>query len=280
MQQVVRFVTVLALVALASSALAQSPTTLGIDSEAILVNKNVGTEQWAISRSFGSRSVSGNVFEAGSTEPRFVFCEQRGILNDVLQLACYGTGRCEDSPCADAWVPIANVPLPASFFSVGPAGEPGLEGLLGDWRIYDYTPAEVTLRERFELDAVELRSGRQTAVGEDASGHELLVQYLSDVDPSSPLPYEFVGAIDDGTYCRFYFFNRDGDTFRGRVNLTSSMGGTCGGMTAVFEFEAARLGTVAITMSPSASDADDAAAARAMDAARDSMTRTLVERLP
>lgn len=278
MQQVVRLVTVLALLVLASSAMAQSPTALSIDSESVLVNKNVGTQQWAISRSFGRRSVSGNVFEAGSTEPQFVFCEHRGILNDVLQLACYGTGRCADSPCADAWVPIANVPLPASFFSVGPQGPPGLDGILGHWRLYDYSPAGVTVREGFDLNDVEMIGGRETAVGEDATGHEILVQYLSDVDPGSPLPYEFVAAIDDGTYCRFYFFNRDGDAFRGRVHIMSSLGGMCGGMTSVIEFEAARLGTVAMTMTPARGD--DAATEHAMNAARAAMTGTLVERLP
>ncbi len=106
------------------------------------------------------------------------------------------------------------------------------------------------------------------------------MQYLSDVDPGSPLPYEFVGAIDDGTYCRFYFFSRDGDTFRGRVNISSSAGGMCGGMASVVEFEAARLGTVAMMMSAPMHAADDTAADRAMDAARAAMTKTLVERLP
>lgn len=280
MRQLVRLVTMLALLALASSSFAQSPTALSTDSESVLVNKNVGSQQWAISRSFGRRSVSGNVFEAGSSEPQFVFCEHRGILNDVLQLACYGTGRCADSPCADAWVPIANVPLPASFFSVGPEGPPGLDGILGEWRLYDYSPAGVTVREGIGLSTIELRSGRQTAVGEDALGHEILVQYLGDVDPGSPLPYEFIGAIDDGTYCRFYYFNRDGDTFRGRLNLTSSAGGMCGGMSSVVEFEAARLGTVAMMMPTPMHDRSNDASERAMSAARDAMARTLVERLP
>lgn len=275
MQQVVKSVTVLVLLALASPSFAQtSPTALGRDSEDVLVNKNVGAQQWAISRSFATRNVSGNVFEPG-VEPRFVFCEQQAILNDVLQLVCFGAVQCADSPCANDWEAIAEVGLPASFFDVGPDGEPGLEGLVGSWRFYDYAPA--TLRERITLESIEDRDGTPTLVGEDAGGHEVIVQRFADAFPGPPGVYEFAGALDDGSSCRFYTFNRSGDGLRGRLQVTPSGPGGCGAVVVTYEFEAARLGHA---MMIPLRHADDEATTRALDAVRAALTRTLVERLP
>lgn len=239
MQHLFRLATVVALVALASPSLAQSPTALSLDSEFVLVNKTLGTQQWAISRSFATRIVSGNVFEPGQ-EPQFVFCEQTAIVGSILHLACYGTGRCEDSPCADAWDPIANVELPVSFFSVGPEGEAGLQGLLGRWRMYDHLAAP--LRELFTLEAIEDHAGIPTIVGADGSGHQVLVQRAADVDPDTRPLYEFIATLNDGSLCRTYAFSRYGDGLRGRLQVAPSLGVLCGPVTATYELEGARLG--------------------------------------
>jgi hypothetical protein len=285
-QQLVRLVTVLALVALARPALAQSPTALGIDSESVLVNKNLGAQQWAISRSFATRAVSGNVFEPGQV-PQFVFCEQTAIVGSILHLACYGTGSCEDSPCADAWDPIANVELPASFFAVGPQGAAGLQGLLGRWRIYDYISEPV--RELFTLEAIENQGGIPTIVGADGSGHQVLVQRSADVDPDTRPLYEFMATLDDGSLCRIYAFNRAGDGLRGRLQLFGANAGgspqpapadagSCGSLLATYEIEGARLGHEMMVV-PMAHQ-DDAATDHLVNAARVPVASTLVERLP
>lgn len=275
MQQVIRFVTVLALLAIASSSAAQSPTALSLDSEFVLVNKTLGTQQWAISRSFATRIVSGNVFEQGK-DPQFVFCEQTAIVGSILHLACYGTGRCEDSPCADAWDPIANVELPASFFSVGPQGEEGLQGLIGRWRMYDHLAAP--LRELFTLEAIEDIAGIPTIVGVDGSGHQVLVRRAADVDPGTRPVYEFIASLNDGSLCRSYSFNRYGDGLRGRLQVAPSLGVLCGPVTATYELEGARLGHEMMVVPMRL--ADDAATNHAPDAARAATAETLVERLP
>lgn len=267
MQQLVRLVTVLALLAVTHPALAQSPTALDIDSEAVLVNKNVGTQQWSISRSLVSRNVTGNVFEPGQP-PQFVFCRQQPqMVNDVLQLDCQGGGRCEDSPCADEWTPLGTVSLPVSFFSVGPAGPPGLEGLLGRWRVYDHLYDGPSLGQRFFLHTIETSGGKPTLVGEDLDGHGIVVRYLADFDPNSTLPYEFVAAIDDGFHCRLYYFDRDGDTWRGRDSFQNKPGGLCGGTTSMIDFEAARLGSMAPALT--ALPHEDVTIERAPEAAQD-----------
>lgn len=81
-----------------------------------LVSKDVGTERWAIRRRRSDGVITGNVFFADGGEPRFVWCrETRG--GDVLRVSCFGADRCEAGPCVDAWSPIADVDIPASFFA-------------------------------------------------------------------------------------------------------------------------------------------------------------------
>lgn len=277
MQHLIRLVTTLALIAISQTVRAQSPTALDIDSEAVLVNKNVGTQQWAISRSLISRNVTGNVFEPGQP-PQFVFCRQQPAMNGDLQLDCQGGGRCENTPCADEWTPLGTVTLPVSFFSVGPPGTPGLEGLLGRWRVYDYLYDGETLGQRWFLHTIETSGGKPVLVGEDLAGHGVAVRYLADFDPNSTLPYEFVAGLDDGLHCRVYYFDRNGDTWRGRDTFQNKPGGSCGGMTSTIDFEAARLGSMAPALI--ALPHDDVTIEQTTEAARASIERTLVERLP
>lgn len=84
------------------------------DEQGVLVNKDVGTQRWTITRNLDDLTVTGNVF---STEgaPLFVFCEQQDAQGESLVLACSGADACSDSECP-AFSFIANVTLPRFFF--------------------------------------------------------------------------------------------------------------------------------------------------------------------
>lgn len=85
------------------------------DGKRILVNKDVGTERWAISRNLDDGTVTGNVFQAGGGAPSFIFCEPLAAANSFR---CSGTDACASQPCPNTFAFIADVTLPADFFSV------------------------------------------------------------------------------------------------------------------------------------------------------------------
>jgi hypothetical protein len=89
-----------------------------------LISKDVGAERWAITRHADDRTVTGNVF-SGSAPPQFVWCEETGASGGNVSLSCFGADRCEAAPCTpDAWVFIADVTLPESFFEAPESGGP------------------------------------------------------------------------------------------------------------------------------------------------------------
>ncbi len=59
------------------------------DSRRILVNKDIGSERWAITQNQDDATVTGNVFQSGGGAPAFIFCEPNG---DALR--CFGTSAC------------------------------------------------------------------------------------------------------------------------------------------------------------------------------------------
>jgi hypothetical protein len=85
------------------------------DGKRILVNKDVGTERWAISRNESDGTVTGNVFQSGGGAPSFIFCQPLGPANSYR---CSGANACTSTPCANTFAFIADVTLPADFFSV------------------------------------------------------------------------------------------------------------------------------------------------------------------
>ncbi len=121
------------LLAAATSAAAQSGSTLSPDRLSYMVNKDLAGERWTINLNLAAvepRSLlnaTGNVFKPDGSPPVFVLCQIRedstGNLEDpssVFRLSCQGADACPTTAteCAQSsWSLIAtDVPIPASFF--------------------------------------------------------------------------------------------------------------------------------------------------------------------
>src|SRR5262245_5423484 len=100
----------------ATLAAAQAGVQRTRDGKRTLISKDVGAERWAITLNEDD-SVTGNVFQSGGGDPKFVFCRQLSVVDDQVTLECSGADRCEAAPCpASDWTLIADVTLPLSFF--------------------------------------------------------------------------------------------------------------------------------------------------------------------
>lgn len=114
----------LALVALAL--VAAGPARAGDSAQfspncnAILVNKQVGPEQWAITYDIPTRNVLGNVFKTDGSPASFLSCRFRGEDAGILTYECIGSQGCNFSVSefcgGDQWTFIAEVDVPESFF--------------------------------------------------------------------------------------------------------------------------------------------------------------------
>src|SRR5689334_656275 len=113
-------------VALATAAHAKSPVRFTPDGTAILVNKNIGNERWAISLDAERATVSGNVL-IGDDDARFIWCGITDALGDPTNLAqqtlvmhCFFGDPCTDvASCTagfDGWHSIGEVQIPGTFF--------------------------------------------------------------------------------------------------------------------------------------------------------------------
>jgi hypothetical protein len=116
----------LIVMALATSADAKSPVRFTPDGTTILVNKDVGTERWAISLDTERATVSGNVL-IGADDARFLWCGITDALGDPTDLAqqtlvmhCFYGDPCTDvASCASGfsgWHSIGEVQIPGTFF--------------------------------------------------------------------------------------------------------------------------------------------------------------------
>ena len=85
------------------------------DDTRVLVQKDVGTERWAMSLNFDDGTATGNVFRADGGEPAFVVCTPTGTPNEF---DCSGADKCQGNPCNAPFTPIATVTLPESFFAL------------------------------------------------------------------------------------------------------------------------------------------------------------------
>jgi hypothetical protein len=85
------------------------------DEHRVLVQKDVGSERWAISLNFDDGTATGNIFRADGGEPAFVVCEPTGAPN---AFSCSGADKCQATPCTDQFTPIGDVTLPESFFAL------------------------------------------------------------------------------------------------------------------------------------------------------------------
>jgi polyhydroxybutyrate depolymerase len=85
----------------------------------VLVSKDVGAERWAIVRDESDGTVTGNVFIAGESTPRFVFCREIATNPSSAEITydCRGGEQCMAAPCDPAgWTPLGEVRIPATFF--------------------------------------------------------------------------------------------------------------------------------------------------------------------
>ena len=85
----------------------------------VLVSKDVGAERWAIVRDESDGTVTGNVFIAGETTPRFVFCREIATNPSSAEITydCRGAAQCVEAPCDPAgWVSLGEVRISATFF--------------------------------------------------------------------------------------------------------------------------------------------------------------------
>lgn len=85
------------------------------DAARLLVQKDVGDERWSISLNLDDGTATGNVFRADGGEPAFVACEPTGTPN---AFACAGADKCLGAPCTQPFSPLAEVALPATFFTL------------------------------------------------------------------------------------------------------------------------------------------------------------------
>jgi hypothetical protein len=119
-------VAALSVLVLATSASAKSPVRFTPDGTAILVNKDVGNERWAISLDAERASVTGNVL-VGDSVAKFLWCgitDAIGDENDLASLTlvmhCFYGDPCADlTSCKsgfDGWHSVGEVRVPGSFF--------------------------------------------------------------------------------------------------------------------------------------------------------------------
>lgn len=89
-----------------------------------LINKPVGSEQWAITDSASDGSVTGNVFHTDGREPQFLSCTRLGDDGNpdpaarLIRYACALSGTCASETCPGPgdWVELpGEVTLPGSF---------------------------------------------------------------------------------------------------------------------------------------------------------------------
>ncbi|MBM4266987.1 MAG: hypothetical protein FJ144_10285 [Deltaproteobacteria bacterium] len=117
--------------AAATPAGAQAPSgrQTSPDGKQVLVNKEEGGLQFAISLNPSDGTVTGNVFNPDGSDPQFIWCKRLsddGVLDPEtvdIEWDCYGSSRCTRSPClATSWVPLGIVNLGGFFFL--PARDP------------------------------------------------------------------------------------------------------------------------------------------------------------
>lgn len=242
--------------ALPQLAAAQSPVTVSPDGQTALVQKDVGSERWAIAQNRQTRQITGNVFFSDGRPAQFLWCRWVGGIS----YECLGNNGCNQEPCT--WSTVATVQLPDSFFAVpggqatprptprptpGPTPAPsGLQGLLGTW---DFTTAGTTFRYRLQR-IVTTNDGTRGIVGLDGLNDTVVVVELPD-DIGEEFDY---GLLDpSGAACLFHlFFQVSTNRVAGVSALTDVVGGEC-----TADIIGIPLGMSGVRISNSAATADD-----------------------
>jgi Right handed beta helix region len=144
------FLVAVLVIAVAAESPAQTGVQITRDERAILINKDVGDQRWAITYDPDSRTATGNVFFPSGGDPAFVWCNEMEMVGDQVSFACFGADKCNDAPCStDAWTFIDDVTLPFAFFL--PPGTPPLIEVGSIAQLVDVlasAPAAATIRVR------------------------------------------------------------------------------------------------------------------------------------
>jgi len=186
------------------------------DRDATLINKDVGTERWAITYRLSDGRVTGNVFRSDGGPPAFLDCNRTSATDTDATFDCFGADACAAAPCPTSQYTLiqSGISLPLSFFF--PPGEgPGdggatVDDLLGTWSFtVDTGDGTDVLTYRFD----HLEDDGQVAVGERVGSGEDVVASLSGSN--------FVMFERDNVNCRKYVFRFVGpDRLEGTQSFT------------------------------------------------------------
>jgi hypothetical protein len=122
------FVMLAVLLVAAGSAHAKSPVQVTPDETTIVVNKQVGNEQWVLAFNLFDQTLTGNVFDLGGNPPTFFFCDvdsadgfgtPEELAGQTLTLDCSSAGSCAALPCnpISEWHAVSGaITLPGEFF--------------------------------------------------------------------------------------------------------------------------------------------------------------------
>jgi hypothetical protein len=118
-----------ALVASAGAAHAKSAVQITPDGSTILVNKQVGNEQWVLSLDLDNETLTGNVFDLTGKPPTFFACDvfsdegfffAEDLQGQTLTFDCQVASGCSALPCDPdvEWhaLGVTPAPLPGEFF--------------------------------------------------------------------------------------------------------------------------------------------------------------------
>lgn len=154
-----------------------------------------------------------------------------------------------------------------NFLIVGRSGggtpSTGLASLIGTWD-FRFTIIS-TFTRRYFFDHVETVLGIPTLVGDGALGELIIVTRLEDIDPDSPLPYEYIALAQGLLTCDGYVFNRTSETtVSGLHTQAVVVGDECGTFFGEHPMTGTRISTsTSLALPPAAEGASEADVATA-----------------
>lgn len=112
-----RLLTALALLLLVAASADARGSGLQItpDDLRVMIQKDVGSDRWAINFNLDNGSITGNVF-AENAPPIFLWCALVDVSASSIDWDCFAATPCGNSGCSLAdWLYIGAVSLPKSF---------------------------------------------------------------------------------------------------------------------------------------------------------------------
>lgn len=114
-----------------------------LDGARVLVNKDVGSDRWAITRNLREGTVTGNVFSGAGGDPEFIWCgeiDPPADVSDQIALSCFipGDGVPEPEPVLPLYAPAqwlgrawCSSKYPGSFEHLNPLSTLNDQDLIG-----------------------------------------------------------------------------------------------------------------------------------------------------